>query len=54
MIDEITDEHEKGFHNIQFADDDFIGIEPSRAEKIVREIIKRGLDVKLRFDAMHE
>jgi len=51
VVDEIAAEHEKGFHNIQFADDDFIGIDPSRVEKIAREIIKRRLDVKLRFDA---
>lgn len=51
VVDEISAEQEKGFHNIQFADDDFIGIDPSRAEKIAREIIKRKLNVKLRFDA---
>lgn len=51
VVDEISAEHEKGFHNFQFADDDFIGTDPSRAEEIAREIIKRKLDVKLRFDA---
>jgi len=51
VVDEIATLHENGFHNIQFADDDFIGVDPSRAEKIAREIIKRGLKVKLRFDA---
>lgn len=51
VVDEIAAEYEKSFHNFQFADDDFIGIDPSRAEKIAREIIKRKLDVKLRFDA---
>ena len=51
IISEIADEYEKGFTNIQFADDDFIGVDPSRAERIAREIIKRGLEVKLRFDA---
>lgn len=51
VVDEIAAEHEKGFRNIQFADDDFIGIDPSRAEEIAREIIRRKLDIKLRFDA---
>lgn len=51
VVDEIAAEHERGFRNIQLADDDFVGVDPSRAEKIACEIIKRGLDVKLRFDA---
>ena len=51
VIEEINDEYEKGFHNIQFAEDDFIGVDPYWAEKIAREIIRKGLDVKLRFDA---
>lgn len=51
VVDEIFTEYEKGFHNIQFAEDDFIGIDASRAEKIAHEIINRGLEVKLRFDA---
>jgi anaerobic magnesium-protoporphyrin IX monomethyl ester cyclase len=51
VIEEINDEYEKGFRNFQFADDDFIGIDPYRAEKIAREIIRKGLDVKLRLDA---
>lgn len=51
VVKEISDEYEKGFHNFQFAEDDFIGVDVPRAEKIACEIIKRGLKVKLRFDA---
>ena len=51
VVNEIADIHEMGFANIQFADDDFIGVDPSRVERIAREIIKRRLEVKLRFDA---
>ena len=51
VVEEISDEYEKGFHNFQFAEDDFIGVDVPRAEKIAREIIKRGMEVKLRFDA---
>lgn len=51
VVKEIADEYEKGFTNFQFADDDFIGVDPSRAEEIARGIINRGLKINLRFDA---
>lgn len=51
VVGEIADEYKWGFTNIQFADDDFIGVEASRAEKIANEIINQGLRVNLRFDA---
>lgn len=51
VVDEIEMAADQNIHNIQFADDNFIGSDPDRAEKIARQIIGRNLKVNLRFDA---